>query len=162
MARTLSSISSRQSKGTKQLEEEVRHFLDYCATHPNSGVLFMSSDMILALHLDASYLSEPESKSISAGHFYLTKNKDETFNNGAVMTLSDVIKHVLASVSEAENAALFYNCKSAIPLRLTLEEMGHPQPKTPVTSDNTAALGLIKKTMIPKSSKSYDMRFNFL
>ena len=77
------------------------------------------------------------------------------------MALSKIIKHVLASESEAENEALFYNCKAAIPLRLTLEEMEYPKPKTPVTSDNTAALGLIKKTMIPKSAKSYDMRFNF-
>ena len=106
MARALSYIVSRQSKGTAKLVEEVRHFLDYCATHPNSGVRFMASDMILALHSDTSYLSEPDSKSRSAGHFYLSKKKDEIFNNGAVMTLSKIIKHVLASASEAETAAL--------------------------------------------------------
>ena len=122
----------------------------------------MDSDMKLALHLDASYLSEPESKSRAAGHFYLSKNKDEIFNNGAVMTLYKIIKHVLDSAPEAETAALFYSCKAAIPLRLTLEETGHPQPQTPVTSDNKSELGLIKKTMIPQSAKSYDMRFNFL
>ena len=162
MAHTLSYIASRQSKGTNKLEEERRNFLDYCATHPNSGVLFMSSDMILALNSDASYLSEPESKSRAAGHFYLSKNKDEILNNGAVMKLYKIIKNVHDSAKEAETAALFYNCKAATPLRLTLEIMGHPQPKNPVTSYNTAALGLIKKTMIPKISKSYDMRFNFL
>ena len=150
MARTLSSIASRQSKGAEKLEEEVRHFLEYCATHHNSGVIFMASDMILALHSGASYLSEPESKSRAEGHFYLSKNKYELFNNGAVMNISNIIKHVLASALEAETAALFYNCKAAIPLCLTLEEMGHPQPKTPITSDSTAALGIIKKTMIPK------------
>ena len=40
--------------------------------------------------------------------------------------------------------------------------MGHEQPKTPVTTDNTTAHGLIKKSMITKHAKSYDMRFNFL
>ena len=40
--------------------------------------------------------------------------------------------------------------------------MGHEQQKTPVITDNTTACGLIKKTMIPKLAKSYDMRFNFL
>ena len=40
--------------------------------------------------------------------------------------------------------------------------MGHEQHKTPVTTDNTTACGLTKKTMIPKHAKSYDMRFNFL
>ena len=78
------------------------------------------------------------------------------------MTLSKIIKHVMTSASEAETAALFYNGKVAAPLRVTLEEMGHPQPKTQVTTDNSTAQGLITKSMIPKAAKSYDMRFNFL
>ena len=90
------------------------------------------------------------------------KQNDEDFDNGAIMTLSKIIKHVMSSASEAETAAMFYNCKAASPLRVTLEEMGHAQPKTQVTTDNSAAQGLITKTMIPKAAKSYDMRFNFL
>ena len=78
------------------------------------------------------------------------------------MTLSKIIKHVMSSASEAETTAIFYNCKAALPLRVSLEEMVHEQHKTPVTTDNTTACGLIKKTMIPKRAKSYDMRFNFL
>ena len=74
MAATLSSIATRQSKATTNLEEEVNQFLDYCATHPNAGVRFVASDMILAMHSDASYLSEPDSKSRAAGYFYLTIN----------------------------------------------------------------------------------------
>ena len=162
MAATLSAFATRQSKATTDLEAEVNHFLDYCATHPNAGVRFVASDMLLALHSDASYLSEPNSKSRAAGHFYLTKRNDESFNNGAILTLSKIIKHVMSSVSEAETAALFYNCKAAAPLRVTLMEMGHPQGRTLVTTDNSAAQGLLKKTMIPKAAKSYDMRFNFL
>jgi len=162
MAATLSAFATRQSKATTDLEAEVNHFLDYCATHPNAGVRFVASDMLLALHSDASYLSEPNSKSRAAGHFYLTKRNDELFNNGAILTLSKIIKHVMSSASEAETAALFYNCKAAAPLRVTLMEMGHPQGPTQVTTDNSAALGLIKKTMIPKAAKSYDMRFNYL
>ena len=162
MAATMSSIAARQSRGTEKLEEEVAQFLDYCATHPNAGVRFVASDMLLALHSDASYLSEPDAKSRAAGHFFLGKLNDEDFDNGAIMTLSKIIKHVMTSASEAETAALFYNCKAAAPLRVTLEEMGHPQPKTQVTTDNSTAQGLITKSMIPKAAKSYDMRFNFL
>ena len=58
MAATMSSIASRQSSATEKLEEEVKQFLDYCATHPNAGVRFVASDMIMALHSDASYLSQ--------------------------------------------------------------------------------------------------------
>ena len=78
------------------------------------------------------------------------------------MTLSKIIKHVMSSASEEETAAIFYNCKAALPLRISLEEMGHEQQKTPVITDKTTACGIIKKTMIPKRAKSYDMRFNFL
>ena len=78
------------------------------------------------------------------------------------MILSKMIKHVLLSDSEAETEEIFYNCKAALPLRVSLEEMGHEQPKTPVTTDKKTACGLINKTMIPKRAKSYDMRFNLL
>ena len=61
------------------------------------------------------------------------------------MTLSKIIKHVMSSTSETETSELFYNCKAALPLRVSLEEMGHEQPKTSVTTDNTTACGLIKK-----------------
>ena len=69
----MSSIASRQSKGTENLEKEVKQFLDYCETHPNSGVRFVASDMMLALHADGSYVSETESKRRAAGHFLLGK-----------------------------------------------------------------------------------------
>ena len=162
MAATMSSIASRQSKGTENLEKEVNQFLDYFATHPNSGVRFVASDMMSVLHSDASYLSDPESKSRVAGYFFLGKQNNESFNDGAIMTLSKIVKHVISSASEAETATIFYNCKESLPLRVSLEEMGHEQPKTSVTTDNTIPYGLIKKTMIPKRAKSYNMRFNFL
>ena len=76
MAQTLSSIASRQAKATTQLKEEVNQFLDSWATHPDAIVGYKASDMILALHSDASHLSEPLSKSRATGHIYLT-NKDD-------------------------------------------------------------------------------------
>jgi len=126
MARTLSSIAGRQSNATEQVKAEVKQFLDYCATHGDARVRFIASDMILALHSDASYNSEPGSKCRAAGHFYLTHNDHKYLDNGAILTLSKIIKHVMSSASEAEVAGLFYNCKAAIPLRIALEEMGYP------------------------------------
>ena len=68
----------------------------------------------------------------------------------------------MTSALEAEVAALLYNFKSAIPLIISLEEMGHNRTKTPVTTDNTTSQGLITKTTIPKRAKSYDTGFKFL
>ena len=56
---------------------------------------------------------------------FLGENNNESFNNGAIMTLSKIIKHVMLSASEAETAAIFYHCKAALPLRVSLEEMVH-------------------------------------
>ena len=77
--------------------------------------------MMLALHSDASYLSEPDSKIRAAGNFFLGKKNNESYNNGAIMTLSKIIKHVMSSASEAETAAILYNFKAALPLRVSLE-----------------------------------------
>ena len=67
----------------------------------------------------------------------------------------------MTSASEAEAAALFYDCKAVSPLKIVLEKIGHPQPQTPVITDNKTAEGLSNKTMIPNKAKTYDMRFNF-
>ena len=162
MAKVLSSIAARQATATEQVKAELHQFLDYCSTHPDSKVRYIASDMTLALHSDASHLSEPHSKSRAGGHFYLTRNNAMDLNNGAILTLSKIIKHVVGSASESEVAALFYNCKAAVPLRIALQEMGHQQPSTPVITDNSTAEGLINRTMVPKKAKSYDLRFNWL
>ena len=57
--------------------------------------------MIFYMHSDASYNSEPQSKSIAAGHYYLSKLNDENFNNGTILKMSNIIKHVMTSASEA-------------------------------------------------------------
>ena len=43
-----------------------------------------------------------------------------------------------------------------------LEEMGHPQPKTTVATDNSTAEGLVNKTMTPNRAKTYDFRTNWV
>ena len=48
---------------------------------------------------------------------------------------------------ENEVAATFYNSKEVLPFRVTLTEMGHPQPPTPTEVDNEASIGFLKSTM---------------
>jgi hypothetical protein len=55
--------------------------------------------------------------------------------------------NVMASATEAEFSALFHNARDAIPLRTALIEMGHPQPATPIQTDNTCAAGISNKTV---------------
>ena len=118
--------------------------------------------MILAIHSDAYYLSDKDAKSRSGGNFYPTNKNDEQLKNRFILTLSSIIKNVMASASEADMAVLFYNYKEAVPLRFMLEEMGHPQSRMPVKICNNTAHKLIMKTMVPKASKATDMCFNWL
>ena len=62
------------------------------------------------------------------------------------------------SAMETEVAATFYNAKEALPFRVTLAEMGHPQPPTPMEVDHETAIGFLKRTMKQKRSKAIDMR----
>ncbi len=57
---------------------------------------YCTSDMILALDTDGSYLSEPRGKSRAAAYFYFTKKNDPNFHNGSILILSTIIKHSMA------------------------------------------------------------------
>jgi hypothetical protein len=61
--------------------------------------------------------------------------------------------------AEAEIGAVFINAKEGAVLRKTLEELGHPQPPTPMETDNTTATGYINGTIKQKRTKAMDMRF---
>ena len=50
--------------------------------------------------------------------------------------LAKILKMITSSAIETEVAATFYNSKEALPFRVTLTEMGHPQPPTPLEVDN--------------------------
>jgi hypothetical protein len=53
-------------------ERTTSHLLDYAATHPEATIRFHTSDMVLHVHSDASYLSEPKSRSRHGGYFFLS------------------------------------------------------------------------------------------
>jgi hypothetical protein len=65
----------------------------------------------------------------------------EPLNNGAIHFSSHIMREVLSSAVEVELAAVFHNGKEACPalLRTCLTELGHPQPPTPIQTDNSAA-----------------------
>ena len=68
----------------------------------------------------------------------------------------------MASAAKAEYGALFLNGQAAVPVRVTLIEMGHPQPPTPIQVDNSTAVGIANKSIKQKMSKAMDMRFHWI
>jgi hypothetical protein len=115
--------------------------------------------MILTVHSDASYLSESKARSRAGGFFYMGSKQRDAALNGAILATTSIMKSVLSSAAEAEIGALFENCKKATILRTTLEEMGWPQPATPMQTDNSTACGIANDTIKQQRSRAIDMRF---
>ena len=68
----------------------------------------------------------------------------------------------MSSAAEAELGALYVTAKELVTIRLTLTEMGWKQPVTSIQTDSTTAEGVGNRTIIPKKSKSMDLRFWWL
>jgi hypothetical protein len=130
----LNTLASAQTKGTEATARAAAQLLDYAgATHPDTILQYTASDMILHVHSDASYLSEPNARSRAGGLFFLSTIPSDDVAaaspplNGAIHITSSIMRNVLASATEAEVGALFYNCQEGCMLRTTLDEMGHPK-----------------------------------
>jgi hypothetical protein len=159
---SLSAIATEQAKPTTKTMATIKQLLDYCATQEEAVISYEASDMILAVHSDAGYCNEKNARSRAGGHFFLSSNVDNPPNNGAVLTIATIIKAVMSSAAEAELGALFLNAREAVYLRQILTEMGHPQPRTPIQTDNSTAEGVINNKIQPKRTKAMDMRFHWL
>jgi hypothetical protein len=110
MLTALGSLAMQQANPTVNTIIKVRQFLDYAATHPDAIITYHASNMVLAGHSNASYLSESKARSRAGGHFFMSTNTAQPTNNGAVLTIAQIIKAVMTSATEAEIGALYINC----------------------------------------------------
>ena len=55
----------------------------------------------------------------------------------------------MTSVAEAETEAVFSSTKNIIHFKRILEELGHPQPPTPLKYDNRTTVGVSKNLVRP-------------
>ena len=159
---SLNSIASQQANATEATEKKIEQLLDYMATHRNAKVRYKASNMVLNIHSDASYLSETKARSRIAGYFFLgsvPQNDKPIPLNGAIHVQCGILKSVVTSAAEAELGALFETCKEGKVIRLILEELGHPQPPTPVHCDNATATGIANNNVKKQRSRHWDMRY---
>jgi hypothetical protein len=68
----------------------------------------------------------------------------------------------MASAAESELVTLSITARKMIPHRQTLIAMGWPQHKSPIQMDNSRAVGVTNKTIVPHRSKMMDMQFWWL
>jgi hypothetical protein len=70
--------------------------------------------MVLAVHSNASYLSEPKARSRAEGHFFLSSQTTIPPNNGAVLNIVHIIKNAMSSAIEAELVGLYIMVRKAV------------------------------------------------
>jgi hypothetical protein len=87
------------------------------------------------------------------------KDRDPIKLNGAFFTLCAILRFVVASAAEAELGTLHLNCKEGMIFCLTLEELGHPQPKTPIHCNNATAVGIANNTINRQQLRSMEMQY---
>jgi hypothetical protein len=157
----LNGIATEQKKATEATEKTkaaANQMLDYLAIHPDPTIRYHASDMILHIHSDASYLSVSNAWSRIGGLFFLgNKYPEQETLNGSILNVAALIKNVVASAAVSEVGACFHNAQSGAQLRVTLTELGHTQPPTPLRKDNSTAYGIVNKTIKQKRSKAMYM-----
>ena len=118
--------------------------------------------MQLIVDSDAAYLVLSCAKSRIAG-YYSMGNKffpdscpdaPRCTPNAPILVESKILRHVVASVAEAEASGLYYNAQTILQIRVLLEALGHLQKPTIIKSDNSTAVGFAEKTIQVKKSKS--------
>ena len=155
-------LASAQADPTVTVMLAATRLLAYCARYPDNALRYHACDMILHIQSDSSYLSRPGARSVAGGIFYLGNVDQPTIINGAIHAISSIIPSVVASVVEAEYAALFLNGQEGEWLRHLLVSLGYPQPPTIILCDNKYAHGIATDTVKPKRTKSIDMKYHWI
>jgi hypothetical protein len=118
--------------------------------------------MILCAHADAGFLNKTKSRNRAGTHIFLLEDDPYPHFHGTILSIAQIIKLVMALAAESELAALFITAREMIPHRQTLTDMGWPQPKSPIQTDNSTAAGVTNKTIVPRRSNMMDMQFWWL
>jgi hypothetical protein len=76
---------------------QTLQLLDYLATQEDAALSYHASDMVLAVHSNASYLIKPKAQSQVGGHFFLSSNTTVPPNNGVILNIAHIIKNIINS-----------------------------------------------------------------
>ena len=158
----ISAIAPQSANPTVETMKQTQQLLDYIAMQKEAIITYSRSDMKLAVHSNVSYLSELKARSRAGGHLFLSKEAAIPLNNGVIINISHIIKHIITSATEAELAALYIMAREAVYIIIVLEEMVDKHPPTPLQTDNDMADELCNSKIQPKRKKSTYIRLHWL
>ena len=125
----------------------LKQLLDYIISQDPAVITYRNSDMIYSIHNDTGYPNEANARSRAGGHNFLSDNQPFPPNNGAILTVSEIIKAVMSSAAEAELGALYVNAQKGVEICNILQELGHCQPPTPIQTNNSTAESIINNNL---------------
>ena len=117
MLTALGSIAAQKSTGTEKTHADTLWLLNYAATHPKAKIRYTAIDMILYIHSDASYLSEPRARSRAVGHYFLGDERPDMTTpppnrprlNGPIYSISQIMSNVMGLAAGAEIGTAYIN-----------------------------------------------------
>eukprot|EP00804_Cyclotella_cryptica_P026320 CCRYP_007637-RA/>CCRYP_007637-RA protein AED:0.47 eAED:0.47 QI:0/0/0/1/0/0/3/0/256 len=89
------------------------------------------------------------------GNFFLSEDDPSPRNNGAILTLAQIIKPVMFSAAKEELGTLYINSREAVPQQHLLNELGHPQLPLPYKSITPQLLVLSPTSSNPNAPKQW-------
>jgi hypothetical protein len=113
----LSSITVEQTKATEKTMNRCTQLSDYLSSNSDATVCFHTSDIILNIHSNASYLSEANARSRACGHFFMgwmPMDGKPIHLNGAFHISTTILCFVVALATKGKLGALYHNCQTGI------------------------------------------------
>jgi hypothetical protein len=96
-------VYSRNKRNTKNISC-IRILPELlCKTYREAEIIYRASDTILTIDSDAAYQVAAKSRNRASGYHYLG-NLDGKLFNGAIFILAKIIKAVMQSAAEKQNA----------------------------------------------------------
>ncbi len=114
--------------------------------------------MILCAHADTGFHNESKDRSQAGAHIIVSKNNPIPKHNDPVLLIFQIMKFVMSSAAKAKLGALYTTAKEMATLHQTLIKMGWPQPQIPIQTDNSTTIGVTNLTIVPRKTKSIDLR----
>ena len=122
--------------------------------------------MVLHIHSNAYYLSEPRARSRAGRNNFLGDTRPDiskppttrTRLNSPIHSIYQIMSNVMGSAAKSRIGAAYINGQKAVPIRTLLLKIGHPQPATPIQVNNYTADGFTNDTIKQKLSKAINMR----
>ena len=110
---SLSALTTEYAKPIMTMMKNTQQFLDYATLNSDANLTYKASNMVLAVHSNASCLNKQKVCNRVGGHLFLSTTATFLPNNGVILNTVPVIKAVMFLVAEAELGTLFINAKQA-------------------------------------------------